>query len=59
MKRHKYLLDEDQIPSHYYNVIPDLPEPPPEDAPTTDAPEDADGGDLADKDLHPDRDDGV
>ncbi len=28
MKRHKFLLTEDQIPEHYYNVIPDLPEPP-------------------------------
>jgi len=24
----KYLLSEDQIPSHWYNIIPDLPSPP-------------------------------
>jgi tryptophan synthase beta chain len=25
----KYLLDESDIPTHWYNLIPDLPEPPP------------------------------
>ncbi len=25
----KYLLDEDRIPTHWYNLIPDLPSPPP------------------------------
>lgn len=25
----KYQLDEEQIPTHWYNLIPDLPEPPP------------------------------
>ena len=25
----KYLLDESQIPTHWYNVVPDLPAPPP------------------------------
>lgn len=24
----KYLLSEDQIPRHWYNIIPDLPSPP-------------------------------
>jgi tryptophan synthase beta chain len=28
-KRHAYLLDEDQMPTTWYNVIPDLPSPPP------------------------------
>ena len=28
-KRHAYLLDEDSIPTTWYNVIPDLPSPPP------------------------------
>src|SRR3954454_7611265 len=25
----KYILDEDELPTQWYNVIPDLPEPPP------------------------------
>src|SRR3954454_13714773 len=25
----KYILDEDELPTRWYNVIPDLPEPPP------------------------------
>ena len=29
VRRHKYTLDEDQIPTTWYNIIPDLPEPPP------------------------------
>ncbi len=29
MTQHKYLLDEDQIPTRWYNIVPDLPEPPP------------------------------
>ncbi|MGI8694082.1 MAG: TrpB-like pyridoxal phosphate-dependent enzyme [Geodermatophilaceae bacterium] len=28
-KRHKILLDEDEMPTRWYNVIPDLPSPPP------------------------------
>src|ERR1700677_2080980 len=27
--RTKYLLDEDSLPTHWYNVVPDLPAPPP------------------------------
>jgi len=27
--RTKYLLDESEMPTHWYNLIPDLPEPPP------------------------------
>ncbi|PXY26031.1 TrpB-like pyridoxal-phosphate dependent enzyme [Prauserella coralliicola] len=27
--RTKYLLDEDDLPTQWYNVVPDLPEPPP------------------------------
>lgn len=27
--QHKYLLDESQMPTQWYNIIPDLPEPPP------------------------------
>lgn len=27
--QHKYLLDESQMPTRWYNIIPDLPEPPP------------------------------
>jgi tryptophan synthase beta chain len=27
--RHKYLLDEDEIPTRWYNIVPDLPAPPP------------------------------
>src|SRR5207245_4142561 len=26
--RTKYLLDESEIPTHWYNVVPDLPHPP-------------------------------
>jgi tryptophan synthase beta chain len=29
VRRHKYTLDEDQIPTTWYNIIPDLPSPPP------------------------------
>lgn len=29
VRRHKYTLDEDQIPTAWYNIIPDLPVPPP------------------------------
>ncbi|HPM77030.1 MAG TPA: TrpB-like pyridoxal phosphate-dependent enzyme [bacterium] len=29
MKQTKYLLDESQLPKSYYNIIPDLPAPPP------------------------------
>ncbi len=29
VRRHKYTLDEDQIPTTWYNIIPDLPAPPP------------------------------
>ncbi len=28
-RRHKILLDEDELPTRWYNVIPDLPSPPP------------------------------
>ncbi|WIY06771.1 TrpB-like pyridoxal phosphate-dependent enzyme [Amycolatopsis mongoliensis] len=28
-ERTKYILDEDDLPTQWYNVIPDLPEPPP------------------------------
>jgi tryptophan synthase beta chain len=28
-ERTKYLLDEDQLPTHWYNIVPDLPAPPP------------------------------
>ena len=28
-RRHKILLDEDEMPTRWYNVIPDLPSPPP------------------------------
>jgi tryptophan synthase beta chain len=27
--QHKYLLDESEMPTRWYNVVPDLPEPPP------------------------------
>jgi tryptophan synthase beta chain len=27
--QHKYLLDESEMPTRWYNIIPDLPEPPP------------------------------
>ncbi|MFN8213030.1 MAG: TrpB-like pyridoxal phosphate-dependent enzyme [Candidatus Nanopelagicales bacterium] len=29
IRQHKYLLTEDQIPTTWYNIIPDLPVPPP------------------------------
>jgi len=29
MAQHKYLLSEDQMPTQWYNIVPDLPEPPP------------------------------
>jgi len=29
MSQHKFQLNEDQIPTQWYNIIPDLPEPPP------------------------------
>jgi tryptophan synthase beta chain len=29
VRQHKYLLTEDQIPTTWYNIIPDLPSPPP------------------------------
>ncbi len=29
IRQHKYLLTEDQIPTAWYNIIPDLPAPPP------------------------------
>jgi tryptophan synthase beta chain len=29
VRQHKYLLTEDQIPTTWYNIIPDLPTPPP------------------------------
>ena len=29
VRRHKYTLDEDQMPTAWYNIIPDLPAPPP------------------------------
>ena len=28
MSQHKYLLSEDQMPTQWYNIVPDLPEPP-------------------------------
>ncbi len=28
-EQHKYLLDESDMPTRWYNIIPDLPEPPP------------------------------
>src|SRR6478609_4628347 len=28
-RQHKYLLDESQMPTSWYNLIPDLPSPPP------------------------------
>jgi tryptophan synthase beta chain len=27
--QHKYLLDESDMPTRWYNIIPDLPAPPP------------------------------
>jgi tryptophan synthase beta chain len=29
VKRHKFLLDEDEMPTRWYNILPDLPTPPP------------------------------
>jgi tryptophan synthase beta chain len=29
VQQHKYLLDESEMPTRWYNIIPDLPEPPP------------------------------
>ncbi len=29
MAQHKFLLNEDQMPTQWYNIVPDLPEPPP------------------------------
>jgi len=29
MAQHKYLLTEDQMPTQWYNIVPDLPAPPP------------------------------
>jgi tryptophan synthase beta chain len=29
LQQHKYVLDESQMPTRWYNVVPDLPEPPP------------------------------
>ena len=29
VRQHKFLLDEDEMPTHWYNVIADLPSPPP------------------------------
>jgi tryptophan synthase beta chain len=29
VRRHKYTLDEDEMPTRWYNLIPDLPAPPP------------------------------
>ncbi len=29
VRRHKILLDEDELPRRWYNVLPDLPTPPP------------------------------
>jgi tryptophan synthase beta chain len=28
-ERTKFILDESQIPSQWYNIVPDLPAPPP------------------------------
>ena len=27
--QHKYLLDEREMPTAWYNIVPDLPSPPP------------------------------
>ncbi len=27
--QHKFVLDESEMPTHWYNVVPDLPVPPP------------------------------
>jgi tryptophan synthase beta chain len=29
LQQHKYVLDESQMPTRWYNIVPDLPEPPP------------------------------
>ena len=29
VRQHKYLLDESEMPTRWYNIIPDLPAPPP------------------------------
>ena len=29
VRQHKYLLDESQMPTSWYNIVPDLPSPPP------------------------------
>jgi len=29
VRRHKYTLDEDEMPTRWYNLVPDLPSPPP------------------------------
>ena len=29
VRQHKYVLSEDQMPTVWYNIIPDLPSPPP------------------------------
>jgi len=29
MSQHKYVLDESEMPTHWYNLVADLPEPPP------------------------------
>ncbi|MSY17491.1 MAG: TrpB-like pyridoxal-phosphate dependent enzyme, partial [Actinobacteria bacterium] len=29
VRQHKYTLTEDQMPTTWYNIIPDLPVPPP------------------------------
>ncbi len=29
VQQHKYVLDESEMPTQWYNIIPDLPEPPP------------------------------
>ena len=29
VRQHKYLLDESEMPTAWYNIIPDMPEPPP------------------------------
>ena len=29
VEQHKYLLDESQMPTNWYNIVPDLPSPPP------------------------------
>ena len=29
MSQHKFLLDESEMPAHWYNIVPDLPTPPP------------------------------